>query len=228
MTYAILMMLSFLGPFALSFDKKVSFYRKFKIVFYASLFVAVPFLIWDYYFTNWGIWGFNSHYLLGYKLLNLPIEEVSFFFIIPFCCLFIHEVLEVYFKPNPSPQFILSCVVICILISVILINLFHERTYTFWANILFIFLILLGYFKFRESLGRFIFTYIVCIIPFLIVNGILTGFITTEPIVWYNNAENISMRIGSIPIEDLFYNFDLLFANVIIYDRLKSKFLSDC
>ncbi|MEY3102927.1 MAG: hypothetical protein RL558_1204 [Bacteroidota bacterium] len=37
------------------------------------------------------------------------------------------------------------------------------------------------------------------------VNGILTGAFLAEPIVWYNDAENLELRIGTIPVEDALY-----------------------
>lgn len=56
----------------------------------------------------------------------------------------------------------------------------------------------------------FILTYVVCFIPFLIVNGILTGGFTKNPVVWYNEDQIIGWRIGTIPIEDSIYNMLLI------------------
>ena len=47
--------------------------------------------------------------------------------------------------------------------------------------------------------------YFISIIPFLIVNGILTNgfrFIDAGPVVWYNDAENLSIRLLNIPLEE--------------------------
>ncbi len=63
--------------------------------------IAIPFLIWDQYFTINGVWGFNETYLQGFFIGSLPLEEVLFFFLIPYCCVFIYEVLIAYF-PNAS------------------------------------------------------------------------------------------------------------------------------
>ena len=45
-------------------------------------------------------------------------------------------------------------------------------------------------------------TYFVSLIPFFMVNGILTGAVTQEPIVASNDVQNTGLRVISIPIED--------------------------
>jgi lycopene cyclase domain-containing protein len=56
--------------------------------------VSVPFLIWDVYATWAGHWQFNPKFNLGFYLVNLPLEEVLFFFVVPFCCLFLWQVVK--------------------------------------------------------------------------------------------------------------------------------------
>jgi lycopene cyclase domain-containing protein len=72
-------------------------------------------------------------------------------------------------------------------------------------------------------LGRFYLGYVVSLIPFLMVNGLLTGSFLEEPIVWYNDAENLGLRIGTIPVEDSVYMLLLLMMNTTIYEWLKAK-----
>ena len=55
--------------------------------------------------------------------------------------------------------------------------------------------------------GIFYLSYAIILIPFTAVNGILTGYITPAPIVWYNDAENLGIRFLTIPIEDYLYYF---------------------
>jgi lycopene cyclase domain-containing protein len=55
------------------------------------------------------------------------------------------------------------------------------------------------------------------------VNGILTGWITDSPIVWYNDLENLGIRLTTIPVEDIGYAFSMLFGNLMIFEFLKPK-----
>jgi lycopene cyclase domain-containing protein len=72
-------------------------------------------------------------------------------------------------------------------------------------------------------LGRFIFAYLIHLIPLMICNGILTGGLTEEPVVIYNNAENLGIRIWTVPIEDLIYSMILLLMNISFFEWLRSK-----
>jgi lycopene cyclase domain-containing protein len=72
-------------------------------------------------------------------------------------------------------------------------------------------------------LGRFYIVYVLLLLPFLLVNGILTGLFLDQPVVWYNPSEIIGLRILTIPVEDVFYGMELILMNVFIYEYLKSK-----
>jgi len=69
----------------------------------------------------------------------------------------------------------------------------------------------------------FYITYAVLLIPFSIVNGLLTGFSYPQPIVWYNNAENLGLRLVTIPVEDIFYGMLLILSITMIYEMIKDK-----
>jgi lycopene cyclase domain-containing protein len=55
------------------------------------------------------------------------------------------------------------------------------------------------------------------------VNGILTGTGIEEPIIWYNNDENLGIRIGTIPIEDIFYGMLLVLLNISLFEFFQKK-----
>ena len=77
--YLILMLVSFGSCLVLSFDKKVAFYKNMRFFIPSVFAVAIPFLIWDEFFTINDVWGFNPTYLQGLYLGSLPLEEVLFF-----------------------------------------------------------------------------------------------------------------------------------------------------
>jgi lycopene cyclase domain-containing protein len=219
------MLVSFVSCLALSFDQKVAFYKNIKFLIPAITIVAIPFLIWDQIFTEYGVWGFNPSYLQGIYLGRLPLEEVLFFFFIPYCCLFIYEVLNAYF-PNASLHRLTMFFSIFIVLSGVLMALTNmNQWYTLSACSLSALIVIFVMKQKYIWYPRAIFAFVVALIPFFIVNGILTGAATDEPIVWYNDAHNTGIRLLTIPLEDVFYNFSLLIPIIGIYHFLKIRSL---
>ena len=89
---------SLLGPLALSFDKRVAFFKKWKALFPAIFLMMLVFIPWDILKTAKGVWGFNPDYIIGIYFFNLPLEECLFFICIPYACVFIYECLNNYIK----------------------------------------------------------------------------------------------------------------------------------
>ena len=223
--YLVLMLFSFGSCFALSFDQKVAFYKNIKYLIPAITVVAIPFLILDQIFTENGVWGFNTNHLQGIYMGKLPIEEVLFFFFIPYCCLFIYEVLNAYF-PNASLHRLTMFFSIFIVLSGVLMALTHmNQWYTLSACSLSALIVIFVMKQKYIWYPRAVFAFVVALIPFFMVNGILTGAVTQEPIVWYNDAHNTGIRLLTIPLEDVFYNFALLIPIIGIYHFLKMRSL---
>ncbi len=185
--------------------------------------VAGIFIIWDIIFTSVGIWGFNEQYLMGVTIVNLPIEEWLFFITIPYASVFIYDCLKYYF-PNlkmSDPAIIIAVFLGLILVIFAVSNLGKHYTYVTFISLAFI-LFILVIIK-SDYLGRFFLTYLIVLIPFLIVNGILTGSWISEPVVWYNDNFNLGLRILTIPIEDVFYGMLLILGNVALYEYLQKR-----
>ena len=222
-TYFLILAVSIAGPLGLSFDKKVAFYKKWKYLFPAMLLPAVFYILWDIWFTHLGVWSFNPAYITNIKLINLPIEEVLFFFLVPYCCTFIYECLLCYFpnipNGNTSDRILMGLGLLSFIAGLFLYNKYYSG-YTFtllglFIGALFLFRSYIGSFK----TGHFLVAYAVILIPFLVVNG----FLTAIPVVLYNDAENLGIRIYTIPFEDTFYGMLLVLMNIAIYEKLRNR-----
>lgn len=188
------------------------------------LITAIPFIIWDVIFTAVGVWGFNPEYITGIFFFNLPIEEILFFFCIPYACLFTYFALNQLIEKDhlfPHQELISSLLIFFLLIfgGYYMNNLYTGVT--FMLTGLFLAFIML---KLRTRfMGRFYFAFIFILIPFFIVNGILTGSFIDEPVVWYNNKENLGIRLGTIPLEDVFYGMLMVLVPVTLAETLEER-----
>lgn len=217
-------LLSFIIPFLFSFYPKANFSKKWKYVLPAIFITAAIFIAWDALFTQLGVWGFNREYTLGIDLLGLPFEEILFFFCIPYACLFTYFALNYLIEKDhlfPHQELISSVIAILLLVfgGYYLNKLYTGVTFLLTGAFLaFVFL------KLRvRFMGRFYFTFAVLIIPFLIVNGILTGSVTDKPIVWYNDSETMGIRLGTIPAEDLVYALLMILLPITIWEKLEER-----
>ena len=212
------------GPFLLSFDRKVHFYRYWKALMPSLLIVGLCFLLWDEYFTQSGIWGFTPEHLSGMYIGHLPLEECLFFLVVPYACVFIYEVLKAYF-PNRKTALTGRLFAFTMVFSGLLLGILHlDNWYTSSACIVSSMLIIGVYFVRRAVwFGDFALSFLVVLIPFLVVNGILTGSLTTNPVVWYNEEHITGVRIVTIPLEDLYYNTALLLPVTALYEGFKAR-----
>lgn len=221
-TYLLVDLFCILVPFIASFYPKHSFLKEWKYFLPANLTVAFIFLIWDYLFTEVGIWGFNPNYLTGIYLGNLPIEEILFFVCIPYAVVFTYFAIKYLFAKNwlaPKVHFITGSLIV-VFISIGLY--FYNRLYTSITLIstgIYLLVLLVK----QKDISWIYFSYLLIIPFFLASNGVLTGSWIDEPIVWYNNAENMGLRMGTIPIEDSVYGFLLVLMNIQLYESIKRR-----
>lgn len=212
-------------PFIYSFHSKLGFNEKWKAFALAVLISSIPFLIWDSIFTFNGVWGFTPDYLIGVDLFSLPLEEYLFFLCIPYACVFTYHCFsKIWFKSDfvLFGKYVMNALILLMSISAIL---YYDRQYTFITSVGFLGLLLFLKFYARPKwIGRFFMTYSVLLIPFVIVNGFLTGTGFDTPIVWYNDAENIGFRLLSIPVEDVFYGMFLVLLIVTLYEKFNERF----
>lgn len=211
-------------PLIRSFESKVAYYRSFPALFKSMAIVSGFFLIWDIWFTHMGVWGFTSDYLSGIEAFGLPLGEYLFFITVPFACVFIYRVL-IYFFPNDlmSEKVSLTLSNLLITFSLAMGVLNYDKWYTASTFLLLgITLFLLVRVIKVDWMHRFYPAYAVALLPFFLKNGILTGSFLETQVVWYNNAENLGVRLGTIPFEDVFYGMLLILGTIFFYEKFQS------
>lgn len=223
-TYLLINIFSIILPLAFTFDKRIGYYKKLPALFAGIFISGLLFILWDIYFTAIGVWGFNPVYLTGITIANLPLEEWLFFLCIPYASIFIYESSKYFWKKTPIDGKGSTIAKGLGAILIILGGIFFERAYTATTFILCGFtLSYLGWIRSPKFLGRFFFAYAIILIPFFIVNGILTGTGIEDEVVWYNNSENMGVRMGTIPIEDTFYGLLMLLIAVVAMEYIEEK-----
>lgn len=222
--YLLLNIISFLIPFLYSFESRMKYIKRWKTVFSAILITAIFFIFWDIIFTKIGVWSFNPRYHSGIVFFGLPIEEWLFFICIPYASIFIHFAFH-YFYPNVSLSDktvrIIYWILILILIPTIILH--YNKLYTSINYSILVLVLTYSVFKIPNILNTFFITFLIILIPFGIVNGILTGSFIEQPVVYYNSAENLGIRLGTIPIEDIGYAFTMLLMSLILIDKIENK-----
>jgi lycopene cyclase domain-containing protein len=222
-TYWLIDILTIIFPFLLSFDRKVAFYRHWRLLWPGLLITGLFFIGWDVLFTAKGVWSFSDRYITGFKILGLPAEEWFFFLAIPYACVFIYDCLLAYFPfrkkaDNAWPVFWVLGTGLLVIGAIFWQKAYTCSSFTFCGVAL-----LIVYFLRKKIVlfraDAFLVMYLISLVPFLIVNG----FLTALPVVIYNNAENLGIRWYTIPFEDSFYGMLLMLGNVAIMEWLRGR-----
>lgn len=201
--------------------KPSGFLGNLKYLIPAILFSGAIYIIWDIRFEEQAIWRFNFDFLLGPTILNLPIEEWIYFLALPILGVYIYELLNNRFFSFEKPNLFLSISLVLFISLGIATYVSKTRLYPFFT--FFLITIYLGYTifrnRFKKHYTKFYLTYIVLLVPYVILYGILTSL----PVIEYNPAHIIGTRIYSIPIENFASLFLLLLMNITIYEYLKER-----
>jgi lycopene cyclase domain-containing protein len=222
--YLSINILSVIFPLIFSFYKHFKFIKYFSKLISSFLIVGAFYIIWDIYFTQTAVWGFNTTYCIGLNFCGMPLEEYLFFICIPYASIFLHYVITTYKKDWKLPASLsYQLAVGFITLGLVIAFINYSKAYTFFNFIVFAISIFLALRFNRECLQKYFISYLIILLPFIIVNGILTGSFIDNPIVWYNNNENLGLRFFTIPVEDFAYAFSLLLLNLLVFEYFTKK-----
>jgi lycopene cyclase domain-containing protein len=169
--------------------------------------VGTLFVIWDQIVTGWW-WIFNSKYILGWQIGRLPMEEILFFVVVPTSCVFIWVNLKSKMGEKIYwPQKILA-------MGLIAAGLLVGKIYT--GTVLIITGLTLGIDnnKFFQTKSGLVMSGVV-----IFLTLVFNTYLTARPILIYNPQVMTNIRIGSVPVEDIFYGWILVMWVIMAYEE---------
>ena len=174
--------------------------------------VAVIFIVWDIKVTDkW--WFFNNRYILGVKFFKLPIEEVLFFFTVPYSCLVIFLNLDYLIKSKVYFNLYYPLTIIFIILSFYFLK--NKKPYPFFVFLFLSVNILFDYLLKVNLLNKVSFHIYIIFVLFLTL--IFNFFLTSKKIVTYSNSYKTNFLVTTIPFEDFIYGINLLYLNLTLY-----------
>jgi len=210
-----------LFPLLFSFEKRIKYYSKIKYLLISILIVGSLFVFWDMFATYRGHWFFNPNYVLGIKILGLPVEEILFFITVPFSCIFAYEGIKYFldesklFKEMKWPPIIFG--IGFLLFALLPIG--GEYTSLALASVG-LTLIFISFFMLELFSSKLFWIYTsFSLVVFLIFNYLLTSI----PIVEYSPSAITNFRVITVPIEDFMFNFSMLTLYLAIYLWAKKR-----
>jgi len=218
--YLLADILVLLFPFLLSFERRVRFWKKWPYLLPGYLTVSSIFIIWDVIATKRGDWSFNEDRTIGIELFGLPCEELLFFLVVPYSCMFTYEVLSYYIKDRKVPfrRWPYFAVGFLFLIAAIV---FRDQDYTLMALgscalALFIAPVVAPSMFSSRVFWSFV---VVTMGLFVMMNMVLTSLpiVEYDPDAIWGGDGPWNGRFFYIPLEDFFYNLSFLTSFLMVY-----------
>lgn len=221
-TYLLINLFTVIICFIASFDKRVQFHKHFGTFLLSSTVVAIPFIAWDVWFTKMGVWWFNTDYTMGWVIAGLPLEEWMFFYFIPFACVFTYYCFDKFFNLKWTQGLNNIIVFFTTIVCVVVALLYYEKIYTLvTAIVTLLTVIFLHFIAKKDWIGQASLVFLVLMLGFFPVNGVLTGTGIASPIVNYNPENFLGIRLLTIPIEDAVYGYSQFLLNVYFFELFR-------
>lgn len=218
-TYLSIDLLTLIFPLIFSRSTRFGFGKNVVQAWTAVGLASIPFILWDIFFTHMGVWSFNPKFLMGIYFAGLPIEEILFFWTIPFACLFIYAQFQKKNLASRASKVALISWAGLFILFLIIALIYRDKNYTFAVSLLGAALAAFLVWRRPPYLGALCLALIVHYVPFLLVNGLLTFL----PVVQYHPQEITGVYLGTIPIEDSIYSFVMFVSVVVLYESLTRR-----
>ena len=228
--YLTLDILILIFPLLFSFKWVFPYYKNYKPLFASIFIVGGVYIFWDILVTARGDWWFNKDYLVGIEIAGLPIEEILFFVVVPYSCIFIYENLQYFFKDKKIAFKKWFYYIISALLFIAGIIFYHQE-YTVLAllSVSVFFAIAATWFPDLLQSRNYWLYIVISFFAFIIFNFLLTSIpiVLYNPVaIWGGTVDQIWYgRFITIPFEDFFYNFSMLSFYLLVYRYFKKRWI---
>jgi lycopene cyclase domain-containing protein len=183
---------------------------------------ALIFISWDIAVTDY-FWRFNQNYILGIKLINIPIEEVLFFFTVPFACLFLYVNFKQLFKNKTING---NLILLTIFLIIFFLGGYFFILKKYYTGLVFLYLSVIWFFDLfllkTKLVTKVVYWYYMGIV--LLLTLIFNYYLTKRPVVIYNDSVNLNIRLLTIPVEDFIYGISLITTALVLYHFFTAHF----
>ncbi len=191
------------GPVALGFFGPTFFRGRSARAFIAALIAAIPFLIWDVAVADTH-WFFSPERTLGWRPGGLPIEEWLFFLAVPYALIFSWEMF--LGGPKSRRSRTIGAVALGFGLCALALGVWQLAEGRGYTGLTGIALGLVAVYDARfggQVAMRRNFVGLVAIV--VLTTVIFDSYLTARPVVTYDDAYNLGVRVGTVPVEDFGY-----------------------
>jgi lycopene cyclase domain-containing protein len=207
-----LLMLPLLG----SFHPKLQFYKRWKFWVPAVIIPAVVFIFWDVWFTAAKVWTFNPEQVASKRLVGVPMEQVAFFFLLPFAAIFMYELVQ-HWAPKlilkKKHAGILSLLIVAFWLVSLSLNL--SKLYPMVCFALCLPVLTLVWYNYSDIIRRYLLVYVLLFIPLMLLNSFFVGSLGGVNILSYSDVHQMGVHLFEIPIENFSHNFLLILMGLL-------------
>lgn len=213
--YLLFNLLVLAGPLLLSFWRRTPFVHRFGAVALACLLASTPYVVWDALVTD-RHWWFNPAYTLDWRPLGLPPGEWLFFVTVPFACAFSWEFL---IKPErgriePGRAWIYAPLPLLVPAGLWVYSLGKE--YTGLTLMALGFAASVDWLSGVRLLTRTRYPAFAALLFAQVF--VFNGYLTARPVVLYDAAYQLDLRVITIPIEDFGYGLSLMHLSLVFFE----------
>ncbi len=213
-----ILLLIFLAPLFYMVTGKLGFRQKLRYGMPAIFISGLVFLLWDIRFTQVGVWSYDSDFTLGIFFKGLPLEQWLFYLVIPCAGLLVYEMIKTRLHTSKADNILMGAGLLVAIGLAVIAYTYRVRVYTFFCALFTA--VYLGYTIFRKQfkphLAPFFLTFLILLVPYFLLNGILTWNLA----IVYHQEQVLNLWLWMVPVENFVFLFLLLLINCTVYEYL--------